>query len=224
MNILYLIPARGGSKGVPHKNIHPLAGKPLIYYTVKAAMEVSSNKNIYLSTDSPQIKQIAEEMGLSVPFLRPKELSGDDVSSEAVLLHAIQAFRDLGRNYDYIVMLQPTSPLRKPEHIKEALSLVTPESELIVSVKITDANPYYVLFEEDNDGILRKAKEGVFIRRQDCPTVYELNGAIYIINVEKLLAKGYQQLAMTKYLMKRDESIDIDTMLDFKLAELILNA
>jgi len=224
VKVLYLVPAREGSKGVPLKNIMPLAGKPLIHYTIGAAKEVAPVEDIYVSTDSERIKSIVEEMGVPIPFLRPKELGRDNISSEQVIVHAIQAFKQIGRQYDYVVMLQPTSPLRKACHIREALNLITPTTELIVSVKETDANPYYILFEEDKGGILKKVKEGVFVRRQDCPVVYELNGAIYVINVERLLTVGYQKLKMTKYLMSKEESVDIDTMLDFKLAELLMNA
>lgn len=221
---LYIIPARGGSKGVPNKNIKILAGKPLIYYTIKAALEVADSSDICVSTDSIEIKKVAEDNGVFVPFLRPDSLATDFASSEDVILHALEFYKNIGVNYDYVVMLQPTSPLREGRHIKEAIYLIKEGVELIVSVKETDSNPYYVLFEEDNQGVLKKAKEGVFTRRQDCPIVYELNGAIYIIKVDKLLKKGYQNLKKVKYLMSAEHSIDIDNLLDFKIAELIISS
>jgi CMP-N,N'-diacetyllegionaminic acid synthase len=221
--ILYIIPARGGSKGIPNKNIKNLAGKPLIYYTIKAALEVSKGFDICVSTDSIDIKKVAEENGVDVPFIRPNNLATDFANSENVILHALDFYKNKGVFYDYVVMLQPTSPLRKGHHIKEALKLMKKGVDLIVSVKVTDSNPYYVLFEEDKTGILKKTKEGVFVRRQDCPIVYELNGAIYIINVNNLLKKGYQKLEMVKYLMSQEDSIDIDHLLDFKIAEFLIS-
>lgn len=220
-NILYLIPARGGSKGIPNKNIAPIDGKPLIYYTITEALKIADPADICLSTDSPKIKEVAESMGLPVPFLRPDELSGDKSTSEEVILHALDYYQQNGRQYDFVVMLQPTSPLRKVDHIRDAITKVTSTTELIVSVKETDANPYYVLFEEENN-VLHKCKKGTFTRRQDCPVVYELNGAVYVIRVRSLLEKGYQQLQMTKSIMPKDASIDIDHPLDLKIAELIL--
>ncbi|WP_348799451.1 acylneuraminate cytidylyltransferase family protein [Flavobacterium adhaerens] len=221
--ILYIIPARGGSKGIPNKNIKDLNGKPLISYTIEAALEVSEGKDICVSTDSLEIKQIAENLGIKVPFIRPTEISTDFATTEDVILHTISFYKDEGIDYDYVALLQPTSPLRKGKHIKEVLQLIDPNIELIVSVKETDANPYYVLFEEDNDGILRKAKDGIYTRRQDCPIVYELNGAIYVIKVNSLLEKGYQKLNMVKYVMPKENSIDIDDIIDFKIAEILMN-
>ncbi|MBB6327738.1 N-acylneuraminate cytidylyltransferase [Algoriphagus iocasae] len=223
MKILYLIPARGGSKGVPKKNIKDLAGVPLIGHTIKAALEVADADDICVSTDSNEIAEVAKSFGLSIPFLRPAEIASDHATNEQVILHALNFYRNKGVIYDYVVVLQPTSPLRKGFHIKEALNLIDKNSELIVSVKETDSNPYYVLFEENQEGVLDKVKKGVFTRRQDCPVVYELNGAIYVIHVEKLEEKGYQNLKMTKYLMGKLYSIDIDDLVDFSLAEILLS-
>lgn len=222
MKILYLIPARGGSKGVLKKNIKLLKGKPLIQYSLEAAIEVSSKNDICISTDSVEIKNIVEDLGVSVPFLRPNSISTDYASSEDVMLHALNYYKNKGLEYDYLVMLQPTSPLRTANHIKKALELVDSNTELLVSVKETDTNPYYVLFEESENGILEKTKKGTFTRRQDCPVVYELNGAIYVIKVSKLLEKGYQNLKMSKFVMSKESSVDIDDDIDFKLAELLI--
>ncbi len=220
--ILYLIPARGGSKGLANKNIKKLAGKPLIYYSIKAALEIADSKDICVSTDSLEIKNTAEKLGIRVPFLRPEEFSSDSATTEQVILHALEFYKKKEVNYDFVVLLQPTSPLRKGHHIKEALCLMKPGIELVVSVKETDANPYYVLFEENNGGVLEKSKKGVFTRRQDCPIVYELNGAIYVIRTAVLLEKGYQNLNMIKYLMGKEDSVDIDDLLDFTIAEILI--
>lgn len=220
--ILYLIPARGGSKGLPKKNIKVLAGKPLIYYSINAALSLTTIENICVSTDSPEIKKVAEEFNIDVPFLRPDMLASDSATTEDVILHALDFYKRKGVSYDFVVLLQPTSPLRKSTHIKEALSLIKSGVELIVSVKETDSNPYYVLFEENNKGVLEKSKKGVFTRRQDCPVVYELNGAVYVISVKQLKEKGYQNLKMLKFVMSKESSVDIDDEIDFKLAELLM--
>lgn len=222
MSILFVIPARGGSKGVPMKNIKLLCHRPLISYTLDAAKVVASPENICVSTDSFEIKAVVESEGIPVPFIRPPELSSDHASSESVLLHALAHYRDKGIIYDFVVMLQATSPLRTGQHLQEALSLIDDQTEMIVSVKETASNPYYVLYEEDQGGVLRMSKEASFVRRQDCPVVYELNGAIYIMNVQKLLSKGMKGLMKRKFLMEAKVSIDIDTLLDFDFAELII--
>ena len=151
MIALVVIPARGGSKGVPRKNIKLLNKKPLIHYTIEAARKVFEDQYIYVSTDSTDIKSISEQTGLTVPFLRPEFLATDEAKTEDVLIHSINYFFDKNDYYpDYIVLLQPTSPFRNGTHIREAISLFDKNCDMIVSVKETKSNPYYVLFEEDD--------------------------------------------------------------------------
>ncbi len=223
MNILYLIPARKGSKTLPGKNIKDLNGKPLIYYTIDAARKVSSDKNICVSTNDFDIIKVVEAYGLKVPFLRPENLATDISTTEDVILHALEFYNLKGKLFDYVVLLQPTSPLRNGYHLQRALKLITPDTEMIVSVKVTDANPYYVLLEENEKGNLVGSKTANFTRRQDCPEVYELNGAIYIINVLKLLEKGIANMSKKKYLMDKASSIDIDDNIDFEIAKVIMS-
>jgi N-acylneuraminate cytidylyltransferase len=221
MKSLIVIPARGGSKGLPGKNIKNLAGKPLICYSIDIAKQIAEDDDICVSTDSHEIKSIVENYGLKVPFLRPAELSTDDATTNDVLRHALDYYENKGRHYDNIILLQPTSPLRIVEDVHNALKLYSSEIDMVVSVKKTDSNPYYVLFEETNDGFLVKSKTGNFTRRQDCPEVWELNGAIYIFNPEKLKS-GEPFLKMVKYEMEKLNSVDIDHELDFAWAEFIL--
>ena len=204
MKPLVVIPARGGSKGLPGKNSKPLNGKPLILYTVEAAREVLPDEVICVSTDSEEIKTVVEQSGLKVPFLRPAELAQDQSGSHEVLLHAMGFYEDKGLDFDTVVLLQPTSPLRTALHIVEAINEYNPKLDMLVSVSETDANPYYVLKEEDEEGYLVPSKKGGFIRRQDCPKVYQLNGAIYVIKRASLESK--KMLAFTKvkkYLMDK---------------------
>jgi CMP-N,N'-diacetyllegionaminic acid synthase len=220
---LVIIPARGGSKGVPRKNIKQLNGKPLIQYTIDAARAVFQDEVICVSTDDLEIKSVVESLGLKVPFLRPEELAIDTAGTYEVLLHAIAFYEAKGYHADTIILLQPTSPFRTAEHLKNALQLYSPNSEMLASVKETHANPYFVLREENTEGWLVKSKEGNFTSRQDCPKVYELNGAIYIINVTAMKNRHIMSFErVSKYLMDDDSSLDIDNQLDWIMAEAIV--
>jgi len=224
MKPLVAIPARGGSKRLPGKNIKPLNGKPLIHYTIEAAREVFDDSIICVSTDDEEIRRVSEQTGIKVPFLRPKELATDTADSRSVLLHAYEYYKDeIGYGADTIILLQPTSPLRNATHIKEALELYHDGLDMVVSVKETDSNPYFVLYEEDEEGFLEKSKKGDFTRKQDAPKVWELNGAIYVINVTAL-KKGPPNAfeKVVRYEMKPEDSVDVDTELDWEILEVIL--
>lgn len=224
MKFLAIIPARGGSKGIPKKNIKLLSGKPLLHYTIRAAKAVLPSTDICVSTDDNEIKKVAERNGLEVPFIRPKHLSSDTAGTYEVLLHAIDFYEQIDQEYDAIILLQPTSPFRNGRHIKEAIALFDFSIDMVVSVKETAANPYYILFEENSDGFLEKSKKGNFIRRQDCPKVWEYNGAIYIINVKTLKEKPLHEFnKIRKYVMNELDSIDIDTPKDWVLASHFFN-
>ncbi|GGB72014.1 hypothetical protein GCM10007424_10000 [Flavobacterium suaedae] len=222
MKPLVVIPARGGSKGVPGKNWKELNGKPLIHYTIEAARAVFEDSCICVSTDSEKIKKVSESTGLNVPFLRPDYLATDNAGTYEVLLHAINYYEQKSYFPNVIVLLQPTSPFRNSNHIKEALKLYNNNYDMVVSVKETKSNPYYVLFEENDEGWLEKSKKGDFTRRQDCPKVWEYNGAIYVINVEELKKVSLANLKkVKKYVMDDISSHDIDNNLDWKFAEVI---
>jgi len=224
MNDLILIPARSGSKGIPGKNIKPLHGRPLIYYTLDAARSVAAPENICVSTDSDEIIQVVREHGMDVPFKRPGDLATDTAGSYEVILHAIDFYEQRGMQYDRIVLLQPTSPFRTEKHIREALALYQQGLDMVVSVKIARANPYYNLFEENTEGMLIRSKAGHFTRRQDCPAVYEYNGAIYIMNVQSLKNGPLNNFSkIRKYVMTEEDSLDIDTKFDWLVAEAILS-
>lgn len=224
MKPLIVIPARGGSKGVPGKNIKLLNGKPLIQYTIEVAQALFDKELICISTDDEKIKSTVEQLGQSVPFLRPDFLATDTAGTYEVLLHALD-FYEVEKKYnaDTLILLQPTSPFRTSEHLKEALDLYNQDLDMVVSVKETKANPYYLLFEEDTQGFLKKSKEASFNRRQDCPKVWELNGAIYIINIKSLREKPIHLFEKRKkFEMDEMSSHDIDTIYDWKLAELLV--
>ena len=224
MQPLVIIPARGGSKGVLRKNIKPLNGKPLIYYTIEAARAVFHDDKIIVSTEDNEIKEIVEKTGLKIPFLRPHYLSTDESGTYEVLLNTINQIEKSGYVPDTIILLQPTSPFRSSVHIQLALKMYENNSDIdmIASVKETKANPYYLLYEEDKEGYLKKSKNANFTRRQDCPRVWELNGAIYIINKKSLVEKPINLFSkIIKYEMDEKSSIDIDSILDFEFAEFL---
>jgi CMP-N,N'-diacetyllegionaminic acid synthase len=220
---LVIIPARGGSKGVPRKNIRLLNGRPLIHYTIDAARGVTDDDNICVSTEDTEIKQIVESVGLRVPFLRPVELATDTAGTYEVLLHALEYYeKEQGRKYDKVILLQPTSPLRNAQHIKKAYENWQDTFDMVVSVKESKVNPYFNLFEEDRKGFLMQSKQNNYTRRQDCPKVWEYNGAIYIIKVESLKKMPLDKFRkIKKFEMDEMSSHDIDTELDFKIVEML---
>ncbi|PKP04542.1 MAG: acylneuraminate cytidylyltransferase family protein [Bacteroidetes bacterium HGW-Bacteroidetes-9] len=222
MKTLYLIPARGGSKGITGKNLREIAGKPLFMHTLDLARQFAPDADICLSTDDEAIVSAAEKAGYSVPFIRPEELASDNSGMQEVLNHALDFYAKKGVNYETLVLLQPTSPFRRATDIKNALSAYSAEIDMVVSVKETDANPYYVLFEDNADGFLNKSKEGNFTRRQDCPKVWQLNGAVYVMNVSSLREKGIKNFSrIRKTVMDSIHSLDLDTELDWQMALLV---
>ena len=224
-DVLIIIPARGGSKGILRKNIKPLNGKPLIYYAIDTARVITADENICVSTDDMEIKSVVEAYGLKVPFLRPEELSTDTAGTYEVLLHALDFYKKQGKQYRTVLLLQTTSPFRTAEHVKEALQLFTnSNAEMVVSVNECPANPYYNVYEEDENGYLHVCKgDGNIFRRQDAPKVYEYNGAIYIMDAEKLKTTHMHKMQKrVKYIMDAQSSFDLDTMEDWQMAEMML--
>lgn len=223
---LFLIPARGGSKGIPGKNIKPLAGKPLICHAIDCARKFADDKDICLSTDSEEIKKTAEDYGLTVPFLRPAELARDNSGSYEVMLHALDFYEKRGIHYDRLVLIQPTSPLRTAEDVARAMELYTPEADMVVTVCEAATNPYYNAFETDPEGYLHISKgEGLFTRRQDAPKVWEYNGAVYVINTDSLRRSPLGSFRRRiPAVMPRERSLDLDTPLDWMMAESLLTA
>lgn len=223
---MFLIPARGGSKGVPGKNIRPLGGIPLIAHSIRQALAVAENPaDVVVSTDSEEIASIARQYGANVPFIRPAELATDTAGSREVILHAYDFMKEAlsPESGKAVILLQPTSPFRNTEDIRKALSLFNTERpDMVVSVKEASSNPYYNVFECDSDGCLRISKgDGLFTRRQDAPPVWEFDGSIYVIDPESL--RNVPSLARLPRILPLVNSvrhnIDIDTELDFLIAE-----
>lgn len=220
-----LIPARGGSKTVPGKNIRPLAGKPLLAWSVEAALKSAQFSRVIVSTDDPQIAAVARQCGAETPFLRPAALAQDDSSTIAVALHLLDWLEQHGDGLpEWVMVLQPTSPLRTAADIRAAIEMTQNGAPSVVSV--TEANPHpYLAGQIRADGVLFgvPALELKDSRRQNFPALYALNGAIYYNRSQTLRAEGRLITADTHaYVMPPERSIDIDTPWDFHLAELIL--
>ena len=225
MNVLVVIPARGGSKGIPYKNIKPLNSKPLICYSIDVARQFTSDDNICVTTDDDKIIEVVENYGLKVPFKRPDYLATDHCGSNEVIQHAYQHYEQQRIHYDAILLLQPTSPFRKVEFLKEAVALYDDSIDMVTSVKLSSCNPYYDGFEEDAEGLLKISKgDGTIERRQDAPSVWQQNGSIYVINPKSLMENGMAHFTrIRKYAMSELYSVDIDNPFDWKVAELIIN-
>lgn len=227
MKNLAIIPARGGSKGLPGKNYKLLNGRPLISYTIQAALESGMFDKVIVSTDSMTIAEIAKESGALVPFLRPQELANDVASSDAAIMHALHFMEEFeDEEYEYVCKLQPTSPLRTAEDIRAAFELLfSKEANSVVSVCECEHSPLWTgVISEDLriDNFL--SKQLAVTNRQELQSYYRLNGAIYISKVETFKKNecffGENSIA---YIMEREHSVDIDDILDFKFVELLLN-
>lgn len=219
---MFIIPARGGSKGIPGKNIKPLCSVPLLEYSIAYARRFVPDDRICLSTDYESIIRCAKKAGLKVPFIRPAYLATDTAGSYAVIRHACQFYQQAGRQFDCIVLLQPTSPFRKKQHLEEAISTYKPELDMVVSVVESEANPYFNLFEESPGGWLEISKgESPFATRQGAPRVYKYNGSLYLINPVSLMKQeGFGQFrSVKKYVMGAEYSLDLDTPEDWEYAE-----
>lgn len=218
--VLAVIPARGGSKGVPGKNIRDLAGKPLIAWTVEAAQASTLIDRVIVTTDSPRILEVATAFGADAPFLRPAELSQDDTPGAAPFLHALAEVP----GYDIAVLLQPTSPLRSAEDIDGCVRLCFEnDAGPVLSVTEVTKHPAWMfsLPQGRFEPILPELAK--VDRRQDLPKVYSLNGAIYTVPVSRFLQEGALMVPdSAAYVMPSDRSVDIDTEFDFAIAEFLM--
>jgi CMP-N,N'-diacetyllegionaminic acid synthase len=225
MRILYLIPAREGSKGLPGKNIKILGNKPLIAHTIDFAQKnIKGGDELCISTNDDKVLEIAADLGIHVPFKRPKELSSDTATSYDVIMHALNYYEQKGKSFDAVLLLQPTSPFRVKQDLDDLINSYRNDIDMAVSVKLSKENPYFSLFEENEDGYLNKSKQGNFPRRQDVPPVYAFNGSLYLMNTASLKAKSLGEFKkIKKIIMPEERSIDIDTFADWNLAEFYLD-
>lgn len=219
--ILAIIPARGGSKGLPGKNILELGGLPLISWTIKAAQESQYIDRVILSSDDAEIAAVARAYQCEVPFVRPQELATDTADAVSVMLHAIELE---GADFDIIVLLQPTSPFRNAECIDAALEQYEQQQATsLVSVAQLDKSPewLYRLNVQNNTLIPLLAQDKPVVRRQDSQPAYYLNGALYIFDKNYFIqTQGIIDESTQAYIMDSKRSLDIDTREDFEYAQL----
>jgi CMP-N-acetylneuraminic acid synthetase len=222
MKILAIIPARGGSKGLPRKNIRLLNGLPLIEYSIKSAFKSKYIDKVVVSTEDTEIKDISEKLGGTV-IVRPKRLAEDDSKTIDVIVHVLE---NLEKGYfpQVVVILQPTSPLRTSDDIDSSIKIfLKNDCDSVVSVCEFSHSPYWALTIKNNHLTPIFGQEYLRKRRQELPISYIPNGAIFVSNPEKI--REYESFYASKtlpYVMPINRSVDIDSMLDFKLAEIIL--
>lgn len=218
--VLAIIPARGGSKGIPNKNLIPLADKPLIGWTIDAAKGSKYIDRLILSSDSQAIIDYAISAGCEAPFVRPAELAQDDTPGIAPVLHATEA---LDKKYDLVVLLQPTSPLRETEDIDSCIEKSVAHATSCVSVTEPDKSPYWMYTLNEADGKMQPLLKTDAMRRQDLPKVYALNGAVYVAETSFLLVhKSFLTSDTVASIMPKIRSVDIDDMMDLEWAEVVM--
>jgi CMP-N,N'-diacetyllegionaminic acid synthase len=227
--LLAVIPARGGSKGLPGKNILPFGGLPLIAHSIRFASMCPEIDRCIVSTDSDEIAKVAREHGGDVPFLRPPELAGDNTPTWPVLQHALREMEAReGRRFEVLLLLQPTNPGRLPEDVTRALALLesNPQAVGVVAVSEPPFNPRWTCVE-DRDGIMVNAfpESKTYVRRQDVPPVYRINGMLYLWKRDHILNETEDELEDKPHLalhLPEERAIDIDSPSDFKIGEILV--
>lgn len=227
-SVLAIIPARGGSKGLPGKNIRPLCDKPLIAWSIEQARACPEIDSVVVSTDSRKIADVAKSFGAEVPFLRPEHLSGDTASSIDVILHAVNYMGEHGSNFDLVVLLEPTSPLRDVDDISGAIKhlLDTPGVESVVGVsKVESLHPSFLY--RLKDGMLRPylSEQPDNVRRQDIEDFYFLEGSVYVSYTDALIARrSFYHDATAPWIVPRYKSFEVDELTDLIAIEAFITA
>ena len=221
--ILALIPARGGSKGIKDKNIISLAGKPLIAYSIETAKCSKYIDDIVVTTDSEKIAEISKHYGASVPFIRPTELAADTSKTIDAVLHAIKTLKTMGKEYDTLVLLQPTQPLRTYKDVDGAIEeYYKNDREGLVSVSCVNDSPLLIRSINENGKLVNLLSQNSTCRRQDMPEYYKVNGCIYINKTDEIDENTSFNDNRVPFIMRKEHSIDIDEMSDLYLTEYYL--
>lgn len=227
MKILAIIPARSGSKGLKDKNIKDLCGHPLMYYTIKAALDADCFTKIMVSTDSEHYAEVGRKCGAEVPFLRSDEMSGDKAGSWDVVREVLTRYKELGDEFDYVALLQPTSPLRTAEDIKGCIELIK-RNKVNAAVTVTEVDhPIQWCFTMPENHSMQELADSPYnyMRRQELKVYYRENGAVFLVDAKKIMDFDYNFYidGCFGYIMPRDRSVDIDTEIDFRIAEVLMS-
>lgn len=224
-NTLFVITARGGSKGIPRKNIKLLGGKPLIVYSIETARRFAPDSHIIVSTDDVEIADVARSTGLPVPYMRPESLGGDNIGSREVIIDAMDWADRQGIAYDKVCLLQPTSPLRDDSDVRACLDRYTSDVDMVTTVVESASNPYYDTFEIDpHTGFMTISKgSGLYTRRQDAPKCIQTSGSVYVFNPTALREKKLGEMNRIPVLVDKMRSVDLDTPFDWAVAETVIN-
>jgi len=221
VKVLAIIPARGGSKGIPRKNIKLLAGKPLIAWTIEAALQAQGIDRVIVSTEDKEIASVAKQYGAEVPFMRPLALAQDDAPGIAPVLHAIGHLP----NYNWVLLLQPTSPLRSTEDIEGIIQFCRDEgAPSTVSVTEVSKHPFWMYQRDDRKRLQPLIPNRPEIaRRQDLSSTYALNGALYLARRDWLIDnQGFIGSETLGYVMPEERSVDLDTPQDWRWVEFLI--
>lgn len=228
MRVLGIVTARGGSKGVPRKNIRVLAGKPLLQWTAEAALEAKRLARVVLTTDDAEIAAIGRDAGLDVPFMRPAELALDTTPSLPVIQHVVATLEAAGDRYDATCLLQPTSPLRAPDTIDRCIELLeTTDADSVMTVlPVPDEhNPHWVFFQDATGALVPALADPPITRRQDLPRAFHREGQVYATRRDVLMLGNSLYGARTVgYPIDPAESVNIDMPDDWRRAEALLGA
>lgn len=224
MTTIATICARGGSQGLPGKNIKLLHGKPLIVHTIEQALACDAINDVFVSTDDHIIAKISVEAGAKVPFLRPSELATSTTPKLPVIIHLVDHLIELGYSIDTIVDLDPTSPLRIISDIRSCIDLLDDRTDAVITAYPSDKNPYFNMVEYKQDGSIKpvKALSSQFFTRQSSPSVFSMNASIYVWKLHTLKL-GLWSGRTRMYVMPRERSIDIDSEFDFNIVEFLMS-
>lgn len=225
-SIVALILARGGSKGLPRKNLLPLAGKPLIVHAIDLALALPRVQRVVVSTDELEIADVARKAGADVPFLRPAELATDTAPEWRAWQHAIRSLRDAGETVDAILSLPPTSPLRNRSDVDCCIdTFLKGSTDVVITVRDAERNPYFNMVRREPDGSVRLAIEGAFARRQDAPEIYDMTTVAYVARADFVLSAGRLFDGRVRAVrIPSERALDIDSELDLRIGDMLAGA
>ena len=222
--IVAFIFARGGSKGLPRKNLLLLAGKPLIVHSIETALALSRVSRVVVSTDDEEIAEVSRRAGADVPFLRPPELASDNAPEWLAWQHAIRSLRDQGEGVDIFLSLPPTSPLRVLADVNCCLeALLSNKADIVISVREAERNPYFNMVRRDVNGVVHLAVDGKFHRRQDAPELFDITTVAYVARADFVMsATRIFDGLVRAVVIPRERALDIDTRFDMMIAEALI--